>query len=168
MRGEGDMRMSREGADPNEFRPATFDEEEAADLQRHYWRNAVRLSLAFLVLFAFVYGAFWWSGSAVRFGAARVGDRGVPTWHVVGTVRSAASHEPIPWAKVEDDDTGRPPFFQAEADRAGVFELTTFAEPHRIRISAPGYRPSVVQIGRIWFLWMPQGKEKRDTELIPD
>ena len=33
---------------------------------------------------------------------------------------------------VEDDPAGRPPFFRADADYSGAFELVTFAEPHRI------------------------------------
>ena len=150
---------------PDEFRPTTFDEEETADLRRQYARHALRLAVAFAVVFAFVYLAFRWSGAAVRFGASRVADRGVATWHVIGTVRNASTHEAIPWASVDDDPAGQPPFFHADADQSGAFDLLTLAEPHRVRISAPGYRTSSVRVGRVWFLWMPRGMERRDAEL---
>ncbi|MBZ5621058.1 MAG: hypothetical protein LAQ69_20370 [Acidobacteriia bacterium] len=153
---------------PHEFRPATFDQEESADLRRQYVRHALRLAIAFAVLFAAVYLAFRWSGAAVRFGASRVGDRGVATWHVIGAVRNAATHQPIPWVSIDDDPSGRPPFFHADADHWGEFDLVTLAEPHRIRISATGYRTVTVNVGRVWFLWLPSGKERYDTELVPE
>jgi hypothetical protein len=103
----------------------------------------------------------------VRFGAARAGDRSAPTWRVWGTVRDAVTHQPIPWTLVEDDPAGQPPFFRADADYSGVFELVTLAEPHRVRVSAQGYRPLFLDIGRAWFLWMPRGDEKKNIELLP-
>jgi hypothetical protein len=152
----------------DDFDPATFDEEESADLRRQYVRHALRLAIAFAILFTAVYLAFRWSGSAVRFGASRVADRGVATWHVIGTVRNAATRQPIPWVSIDDDPSGQPPFFHADADQSGAFELVTLAEPHRIRISAPGYRPLTVSVGRVWFLWLPRGKERHDTELVSE
>lgn len=153
---------------PDDFRPATFDEEESADRRRQYVRYALRLAIAFAVLFAAVYLAFRWSGDAVRFGASRVAARGVPTWHVIGTVRNAATHAPIPWASIDDDPSGRPPFFHADADQSGAFELVTLAEPHSIRIAAAGYRTLTVTVGRVWFLWLPRGKERHDTDLVSE
>ena len=64
-----------------------------------------------------------------------------PTWRISGTVRDAVTREPVPWALVEDDPAGQPPFFRTDADYRGAFELVTLAEPHRIRASAPGYHP---------------------------
>ena len=58
-------------------------------------------------------------------------------------------------------------FFHADADYRGVFELLTLAEPHRIRVSAPGYRPLSLSIGRAWFVWMPRGNEKKNIDLPP-
>ncbi len=146
----------------------TFGEEESADLRGQFFRHAIRLAAAFAVLFAAVFFTFWWSGAAVRFGAERVGDRGTPTWRITGTVRSAASRRPIPWATIEDDPGGRPPLYRAEANQFGEFELLTLAEPHRIRIAAPGYRPKAVGVGRVWFLWMPSGGERQDISLFPE
>lgn len=147
---------------------ATYEEEESADLRRQYFRHALRLAIAFAALFAAVYLTFWWSGAAVRFGASRVADRGTPTWHIIGTVRNAATHSPVPWASIADDPAGRPPFFHTDADQAGAFELVTLAEPHRIRISAAGYRTSIQSVGRAWFLWQPSGKEQYEVELTPE
>src|SRR5262245_33108655 len=98
--------------------------------------------------------AFTWSGAAVRFGASRVADRGTPTWNIRGAVRNALTHQAIPWAAVDDDRAGQGPFFHADADRDGIFEFHTLAEPHRVVVSAPGYRPRSVNVGRVWFLWM--------------
>jgi hypothetical protein len=130
-------------------------------------RPALRLAIVFALLFGCVFFAFWWAGSAVRFSAERVADRTAPAWRVSGTVRDAVTHQPIPWAVVEDDPAGQPPFFHADADYRGVFELLTLAEPHRIRVSAPGYRPLSLSIGRAWFVWMPRGNEKKNIDLPP-
>jgi len=130
-------------------------------------RPALRSALVFAMLFGCVFFAFWWAGSAVRFSAERVADRTAPTWRVSGTVRDAVTHQPVPWALVEDDPAGQPPFFRADADYRGVFELLTLAEPHQIRVSAPGYRPLSLDIGRAWFVWMPRGNEKKNIDLQP-
>jgi hypothetical protein len=152
----------------DDFHPATFDEEDSADRRGQYVRYAVRLAIAFAILFAAVYLAFRWSGDALRFGAARVAARGVATWHVLGTVRDAATHETIPWASIDDDPSGRPPFFHADTDRSGAFDLVTFAEPHNIRIAATGYRTTTVPVGRVWFLWLPRGKERHEANLAAE
>jgi len=153
---------------PDDFRPATFDEEESTDRRRQYARHTVRLAIAFALLFAAVCLALRWSGDAVRFGASRVAARGVATWHVIGTVRNAATHEPIPWASIDDDPSGRPPFFHADANQSGAFDLVTLAEPHRIRIAATGYRASTAMVGRVWFLWLLSGKEQHDMDLVSE
>jgi hypothetical protein len=141
--------------------------EDAAESGDSWVRPALRLAIIFALLFAGVFFAFWWAGSAVRFSAARAADRTVPTWRVSGTVRDAVTHQPIPWALVEDDPAGTPPFFRVDADYGGAFELVTLAEPHRIRVSAPGYHPEAVKIGRAWFEWMPRGNEKKNIDLQP-
>jgi hypothetical protein len=153
---------------PEDLRPASFAEEETADLRRAYVRQAVRYTLAFAALVAFVFLALSWAGAAVRFGASRVGDRGAPAWTVTGTVRNAVTHQPVSWARIEDDPAGAPPFFHADADRAGRFDLLTLSEQHRMIVSAPGYRPRKVRIGRVWFLWMPRGGERQDVALEPE
>ena len=152
----------------DDFRPPSFDEEESADRRRQYIRYTVRLAVAFCILFAGVSLAFRWSGDAVRFGASRVAARGVASWHIVGTVRDAATHKQVPWASIEDDPGGRPPFFRADSDQSGAFELVTLAEPHQIRIAAVGYQSVTVRVGRVWFLWLPQGKERHDAELVSE
>ena len=145
------------------------DEAESGALESGgmWMRPVLRLAIVFGLLFGFVFFAFWWAGSAVRFGAARAADRAFPTWRVSGTVRDAVTHLAIPWALVEDDPAGRPPFFRADAGYRGVFELLTLAEPHRIRVSAPGYHPLLLNIGRAWFVWMPRGNEQKNIELLP-
>ncbi len=152
----------------DDWQPGSFDQEVSSDLGRQYLRQAIRLSLGFVLLFAGVFLILRWSGAAVGFGASRVGDRGTPTWHVIGCIRSAATHEAVAWAAIDDDSRGRPPFFHADADRSGIFDLLTLSEPHRIRVSAPGYRPTMVPVGRVWFLWIARGQERKDVELAPE
>lgn len=150
--------------------PKSSPDDEWQDLPESpgsWTRVALRLAVVFCLLFGGVFFAFWWAGSAVSFSAARAGDRTAPTWRISGTVRDAVTRQPIPWATVEDDPAGQPPFFRADAGLRGDFEFDTLAEPHRLRISAPGYHPSTVDIGRAWFVWMPRGHENRDIQLVP-
>ncbi|HEY2017980.1 MAG TPA: hypothetical protein VGH38_30960 [Bryobacteraceae bacterium] len=160
--------MRPEDIPPPTFDEPTPDEEERLDLRRVLIRHAVKVAVAFAALFFLVFLALSWSGATVRFAASRVGDRGTPTWTVAGTVRNAATRAPIPWAAIDDDRRGQPPFFHADAGRAGEFELLTLSESHRIVVTAPGYRPSTIRVGRIWFLWMPRGSERRDVDLSPE
>jgi hypothetical protein len=150
----------------SDFRPED-ESEEAVEMRRLFVRTALRMAAAFALLFAGVFFAFWWSGSAVRFGAARAADRSTPTWKVSGNVRNSLTHMPVPWALVEDDPAGSPPFFRTDADHSGAYELLTLAEPHRLRVSSPGFRSSTAEVGRAWFLWMPRGSERKDLELTP-
>jgi hypothetical protein len=149
-----------------EFRPED-ESEEGRELRALFTRTALRVAAAFALLFGGVYFAFWWSGSAIRFGAARAADRAGPTWQVSGIVRNSLTGQAVPWATVEDDPAGQPPFFRTEADHTGSYELFTLAEPHRIRVTSPGYRPAVAEVGRAWFLWMPKGREKVNIEILP-
>jgi hypothetical protein len=148
------------------FRP-DYEPLEATETGERWMRAALRLAIVFALLFGGVFFAFWWAGSAVRFSAARAGDRSSPTWRVWGTVRDGITHQPIPWALVEDDPAGPPPLFRTDAGYGGDFELVTLAEPHRIRVSAPGYYPLWLDIGRAWFVWMPRGNEKKSIDLLP-
>ena len=138
------------------------DETEAGGL---WLRSAVRLAIVFALLFGGVFFAFWWAGSEVSFRAARADDSKAPTWRVSGTVRDTVTRQPIPWALVEADPAGQPPFFRTQADYSGVFDLLTLAEPHRLRVSAPGYRAESTDVGRAWFVWMPSGTEKKNIDL---
>jgi hypothetical protein len=152
----------------DDLRPATFPEEVARDLRTEYRKLAIRYVIAFAVLFALAYAVVRWSSSSVRFASARTGGRAVPTWVVSGVVRNAATHAPVPWASIGDDPAGLPPHSHTDADLHGAFELLTMAEPHVLRITAPGYRPATVHVGRTWFLWRPRGREQRDVELTPE
>jgi hypothetical protein len=139
--------------------------EETSEERKQLPAQLLRLGFAFLLLFAGVFFAFWWSGRAVEFGAARVADKSVPTYRVWGVVRDAATHEPIPWVSIEDDPGGLPPFYRTNADMHGAYELLTLAVHHRVRVSANGYKTATNDIGRQWFIWMPRGEEHLDLEL---
>jgi hypothetical protein len=153
--------------DPIE-RPANFLEEQIAEERLEARRLLLRWTIGFGLLFGGVFLAFWWSGSALRFGAGRVTASNAPTYRIWGAVRDAKTGEPIPWAVVEDDPAGNPPFYRADADAEGVYSLLTLAEPHRLRISAVEHRPAVVRVGRAWFLWWPRGEERHDVRLEPE
>lgn len=160
--------MQHPTPDTDDLRPASFGEEVTRDLRGQYRKLAIRYTIAFLLLFAGVYAAIWWSTSSVKFAAARTGGRAVPTWTVRGVARNAVTHGPVPWAVVSDDPSGQPPFHRTETNLHGAYELLTFAEPHRLRIVAAGYRPAAVNVGKVWFLWRPRGEEIRDIELVPE
>ena len=128
----------------------------------------MRWAIGFALLFGVVFLAFWWSGSAVRFGAARVTATNAPSYRVFGAVRDARSGDPIAWAVIEDDPAGAPPLFRTEADQNGSYSLLTIAEPHRLRISAPGHRTQEVRVGKPWFVWWPRGEERRDLRMDPE
>jgi hypothetical protein len=153
----------RDKDDWAEFAPASEDPE----LREIFVRTGLRVAAAFVVIFGLVYLTFWWSGAAVGFGASRAAGSVQPTWRVQGTVRNAATRDPVPWAAVEDDPGGQRPFFRTDAGYSGAFELITLAEPHRLRVSAPGYETAWISVGRAWFLWIPKGTEQRDILLQP-
>jgi len=148
--------------------PQTFLDEQIHDDRFEARRLFVRMTFGFAALFALVFLAFWWSGSAIRFGAARVTESNAPTYRIWGTIRDSRSGHPIPWAAVEDESSGNPPFFRADADVEGVYSLLTLAEPHQVRISAVGYRSALVRIGKAWFVWWPRGEERHDIGLAPE
>ena len=152
----------------DEFRPASFPEEIDDDLRRQYGKLAIRYAVAFAVLFVCGYAVIRWSNASVRFASARTAGRVRPAWTVGGVVRDAVTHAPVAWAVVGDDPAGLPPLFHTEANLHGAFELLTIAEPHRLRITAPGYRPATIDVGRRWFLWIPRGREQRNVVLTPE
>jgi hypothetical protein len=153
---------------PPPDRPEEFWHEETRDERALLRRLAFRWTLVFGLLFGGVLFAFWWAGSAVEFSTSRTQQSTRATWRVLGTVRSAATGEPIPWAHVRDDPGGHPPHFEATADHMGNFELATIAEPHNVLVTAIGFRPGSVRVGRVWYIWMPRGEERVTIALEPE
>ena len=153
--------------DPQDL-PSSFLREEMENERVEARRLLIRWTFAFAILFLGVFLALWWSSAAVRFGADRVSDRSVPTYRITGVVVDAATNRPIPWARVEDDPAGNPPFYRTDADQNGAYSLLTLAEPHRLRISAPGYRATAVNVGKRWFVWWPKGEEQYHVRLVVD
>jgi hypothetical protein len=148
--------------------PLEFWEEESRDDRRLWLSQIPKWALVFAALFAFVFFAFWWAGSAIHFGASRVTASTEATWTVSGTVKSAVSGAAVPWAEVEDDPSGPPPLHKTTADPRGSFALTTISEPHWVSVHAPGFRPINIKVGRVWYLWMPRGQENLDVSLRPE
>ena len=87
------------------------------------------------------------------------------SYKISGRVRDAASGAPVSWAEIADAPSGRPPLFHATADRFGAYELLTLAEPHNVIVTALGYRPAIVRVGKAWYVWMPKGGEKLEIKL---
>lgn len=148
--------------------PQEFWDEERREQWPLLWRQISRWAVLFSLLFAFVYFAFWWAGSAIHFSASRVTESTGATWKIFGTVRNAATGAPIPWAQVEDDPSGRPPLHASHADPQGNYTLKTLAEPHTIRAHAPGFQTATRKVGRPWYMWMPTGEEQWEVVLQPD
>jgi hypothetical protein len=145
-----------------------FLDEERIEDRVALHRTLARWILAFLVIFCFAAMAFWWSGSAVRYSAARVQNRSNPTYQVTGTIRDGRTHLPIPWAEISTDFQFGGAFFSTATDQNGQYSLNTLAEPHDLIVKANGYQSSRVHVGKQWFSWTPHGSEKEDAELTPD
>jgi hypothetical protein len=142
-----------------------FWEEEVKDDRREMRKQVLRWSLLFVLLCGGVFFAIWWASAAVHFSASRVDATTGSNYRITGIVRDAATGSPIPWAEIADAPSGRPPLFHATADRFGAYELLTIAEPHTVFVTALGYRPGSVRVGKAWYMWMPKGWEKMDIKL---
>jgi len=131
-------------------------------------KYALRWALVFAFLIAAMGFALWWSSQALDYSTARIQSTARATYRVHGTVVDKSSGKPVAWADVEDDPANRPPRFRTSADHLGRFELLTFAEPHRIIVSALGYKAGSHRTGKEWYLWMPKGEEQVRVELEPE
>jgi hypothetical protein len=145
----------------------SFVDEQRREDRVSLQRTVVRWGLAFAVIFAVAALAFWWSGSALRYSAARVERRNAPTYHVTGIVTDGRTHHPIPWAEISTDFEFGGAFFSTSTDQYGRYSINTLAEPHHLIVKANGYQAARIQVGRRWFWWTPRGSERRDTELVP-
>jgi hypothetical protein len=151
----------------------TFDSQNFLDESRQEDRLSLHRTLArwitaFVVIFCFAAMAFWWSGSAVKYSAARVQNRSNPTYQVAGSVKDAGTHQPIPWAEISTDFQFGGAFFSTTTDQNGQYSINTLAEPHDLMVKANGYRSARIHVGQQWFSWTPHGSERRDAELIPE
>ncbi|MEO7653566.1 MAG: hypothetical protein ABIZ80_24165 [Bryobacteraceae bacterium] len=144
-----------------------FWKEQQAEDRFDMRKQLLRWGLTFAILFGGVALAFWWSGSAIHFGASRVSGETVPTYEISGLVTDALTGTPIPWPEVADETSGRGPFFTAESQPTGRFRLLTLAEPHQVLITANGYQPRRAQVGNSWFFWWPKGSAQLDVQLSP-
>jgi hypothetical protein len=145
-----------------------FWRDEAGEERRLFRKHVVRVSLIFVGLCAAVFFAFWWSGSAVHFGASRIGATTLATYVVSGRITDAKSGAPVPWVDVRDDPGGPAPHHRALGSLHGEFALHTIAEPHELVFAALGYKPARRKVGRVWYLWMPSGTEWIDIRLEPE
>lgn len=130
-------------------------------------RTIARWICAFVAIFCFAALAFWWSGSAVQYSAARVQNRSNPTYQITGVVTDSATHQPVPWAEISTDFRFGGAFFSTTADQNGQYSINTLAEPHDLVVKANGYQTTRLHVGHQWFAWTPHGSEKKDAELVP-
>ncbi len=152
--------------------PATgqpeFWRDESLDDRREMKRLALRWALLFFGLLAFMFFALWWASQALQFGASRVDGSTRPTYVVSGFVRSAATSAAVPFAEVADEPASRPPLFETRADVRGSFILLTLAEPHTLRVTALGFKPAELRVGKAWYRWFPHGSERVEVRLEPE
>ena len=151
-----------------EFTSQNFYDEERTEDRVALHRTMARWILAFVVIFCFAAMAFWWSGSAVQYSAARVQNRSNPTYLVSGTITDSRTHQPIPWAEISTDFQFGGAFFSTTTDQNGQYSINTLAEPHDLIVKANGYRSSRIHVGKQWFSWTPHGSEAEDSQLTPD
>ncbi len=149
------------------FSPQNFLDEERQEDRLHLHRTLARWILAFIAIFCFAAMAFWWSGSAVQYSAARVQNRTNPTYEVTGVITDGKTHKGIPWAEVSTDFQFGGAFFATNTDLDGHYTINTLAEPHDLIVKANGYQTARLRVGKQWFSWTPHGSEKRDAELLP-
>jgi hypothetical protein len=142
-----------------------FWREEPTEERTLFLKQIVRLVLLFAGLSAGVFFAFWWSGSAIHFGASRLTESTRPTYMITGKVTDARTGAPIPWVSVQDDTSGQPPFQRTLGSLGGEFNLQTIAEPHFVLFSALGYKPERIKVGKAWYHWMPSGSEQLQVKL---
>jgi hypothetical protein len=150
-----------------EFNSQNFFDEERQDDRLAMHRTMARWILAFLVIFGCAAMAFWWSGSAVQYSAARVQNRSHPTYQVTGNITDSRTHQPIPWAEISTDFQFGGAFFSTTADQNGQYSINTLAEPHDLVVKANGYQTRRVHVGKQWFSWTPHGSEIENSELTP-
>ena len=131
-------------------------------------KYALRWALMFLALLGLVALVLWWSSAAIEFSASRIKETTKATYKVKGVVVDKSTGRPVAWANLEDDPAIRPPRFRTSADHNGRFELMTIAEPHRLVVTALGYRSAMHLTGKDWYLWMPKGEEQVRIELEPE
>ena len=163
------MRDRRKTSEPEiNFGAQNFLDEERQEDRVSLHRTLARWILAFIVIFCFAAMAFWWSGSALRYSAARVQSRSKPTYQVSGTVTDARTHQPVPWAEISTDFQFGGAFFSTSTDQNGRYSIDTLAEPHDLVVKANGYQSARIPIGKQWFSWTPRGSERKDTELVPE
>jgi hypothetical protein len=144
-----------------------FDEERAADRVALH-RTLARWVVAFVLIFCAAAMAFWWSGSAVQYSAARVQNRSKPTYQITGVVTDARTHRPVPWAEISTDFQFGGAFFSTTSDQNGQYSINTLAEPHDLMVKANGYQSARLHVGKQWYSWTPHGSEKLNAELVPD
>ena len=149
------------------FETQNFLDEERQEDRLSMHRSLVRWALSFGAIFCLAAMAFWWSGSAVQYSAARVQNRSNPTFLVNGTVRDSRTHQPIPWAEISTDFQFGGAFFSTTTDQNGQYSINTLAEPHNLVVKANGYQSARIPVGRQWFSWTPRGSESKDAELVP-
>jgi hypothetical protein len=159
--------LGRSSEPEDEFVAQNFLEEERQEDRLSMHRTMARWILAFMTIFCFAAMAFWWSGSAVNYSAARVQNRSHPTYQVSGAITDAKTHHPIPWAEISTDFQFGGAFFSTSTDQNGQYTINTLAEPHDLIVKANGYQSARIHVGRQWFSWTPKGSERRDAELSP-
>ena len=146
----------------------SFADEDRSTERAENHRRIVTWAVAFLALFGFVFVAFWWSGSAIRYGAGRVSDSVGASYRVSGLVADKTTGRAIPWAEVQTDFASGRQFYSTTADQNGEYALLTLPERHRLTVRANGYRAASIAVGRQWFAWLPHGSEQRNVELSPE
>ena len=163
------MSLRRKISEPEfSFDAQNFLDEERQEDRVALHRTLVRWILSFGVIFCFAAMAFWWSGSAVRYSAARVENRSKPTYQVTGVVTDSRTGQPVPWAELTTDFQFGGAFFSTTTDQNGLYSISTLAEPHDLVVKANGYQIARVHVGKQWFSWTPHGSEKEDVALSPN
>lgn len=149
-------------------RPNEFWQQDVADTRQQLRKLAWRMGLLFVALLVILSLFLWRTTAAVEFASARMQGTAQAKYRVWGHVTDAKTGKPIPWPVLADQTDLPGPYFHSTGKPDGSFEHFTLSTPHSVRVTAYGYKPASIKIGRAWWLWTPSGEEQSNVTLQPD
>ncbi|MBI4904430.1 MAG: hypothetical protein HY820_12385 [Acidobacteria bacterium] len=144
-----------------------FWEEEQEETRRDVHNATLKLVAIFAAILLALGFMLWRSQEAIGFAASHISGQADSRYIVTGKVKSAKTGQPVPWPALHDEYDGKT-YSDTTGKHDGTFVLSTIATAHHLRVSAFGYKPATVRIGKPWFTWLPSGSEKLEIVLQPE
>jgi hypothetical protein len=141
-----------------------FWEEEAEETRRDLRSASLKLLVLFLSVLTVLGFLLWRSQAAIEFASSHIQGQTDRRYQLTGIVRDAATGKPVPWPLLHDEFDGRV-YFQGSGKPDGTFAFATVTTAHKLVVTAFGFRPATVPVGRPWFTWLPAGSESLEVRL---